>query len=117
MIENVSRVTPAMVLVGLQDWGLRGRIAGTGGGNEGILVKESTATGIDYWLITDDDLGIDFAHEECPGVLVGPFDHDGCPYEQNGRLVVTMLEYAEYPDPASMITAIVEVVCMGRVVK
>lgn len=116
MIERVIRITPAMVLVGLQDWGLHGRIQGTGGGNEGIVVKEAAATGVDYWLITDDDLGIDFASDDCPGVLVGPYDHDGCPYEQDGP-AVTVLEYADYPDPASMITAIAEVLCMGRVMK
>lgn len=116
MIERVIRITPAMVLVGLQDWGLRGRVEGTGGGNEGIVVMAAPGTKDGYWLITDDDLGIDFASDDCPGVLVGPYDHDGCPYDHDGP-AVTVLEYADYPDPARMITAITEVICMGRVVK
>ncbi len=116
MIERVIRITPAMVLVGLQDWGLRGRVEGTGGGNEGIVVTTAPGTQIGYWLITDDDLGIDFANDDCPGVLVGPYDHDGCPYDQDGP-AVTVLEYGDHPDPASMITAIAEVICMGRVVE
>lgn len=119
MIEkNVIRITSAMILVGLQDWGLRGWIQSTGGGNEGIVIHESTGTGdIDYWLITDDDLGLDFDHEDCPGVLVGPYDHDGCPYGQGDCPAVTVLEYGQYPDPARMIAAIAEVLCIGQVVK
>lgn len=106
MNRKLARPTAGMIIGGLSGWGLRARIVATDSGGEAIWVEEGAGR-CEYWLITDQDLGINFTDDTCRGALVTPHAGDGNP------VGLAAIDYRVYPRPSALVAAIAEAIWMG----